>query len=252
MVASRIVVQLLINNGKLVKTRKFRDAKYVGDPLNAIKVFNEKGADELAITDMTATRNGINFDLIQRMATEAFMPVCYGGGIKSVADARTLFNLGVEKVCLTSAALTDITLINQLVQVFGSQSIVVNINFKRGFFAAQRIYDAAGRKTTRLDVPAFIKKILGADIGELILTDGDRDGELCGLNFDLLRYVEDASMPVILNGGMRDPGELINARHWGASAVMGGSCFVFSGPHRAVLISYPGGGGFQIMKDNQK
>ena len=252
MVASRIVVQLLINNGKLVKTRKFGDAKYVGDPLNAIKVFNEKGADELAITDMTASRNGINFDLIQRMATEAFMPVCYGGGIKSVADARTLFKLGVEKVCLTSAAMTDITLLNQLVHIFGSQSVVVNVNLKRGFFGAQRVYDSARRRTTRLDVPAFIKNVVDVNIGELILTDVDRDGELCGLNFDLLRYVEGVSIPVILNGGMRDPGELINACLWGGSAVMGGSCFVFSGPHRAVLISYPYGGGFQIMKDSHK
>jgi cyclase len=240
---------LLIKDGKLIKTRRFGKSKYVGDPINAIKIFNEKAVDELVITDMSATKNGIDYALVQKMATEAFIPICYSGGVKTEADAHELFKLGVEKVCLTSAAILNKPILNQLVEVYGSQSIVVNINVKKNFFGRLKIFDAERKKTTSLNLIEHINSVVDADIGELILTDVDNDGELCGLNLELLKYVENVSMPVVINGGMKSVNELIDANMRGASAVMAGSCFVFHGPHRAVLISYPFGGGYKIMKD---
>jgi len=249
MINSRVIVQLLIKDGKLIKTRRFGKSKYIGDPLNAIKVFNEKAVDELVITDMTATKNGIDFDLVQKMATEAFMPICYSGGITNEVDAHKLFKLGVEKVCLTSAAISNKLLLRQLVDTYGSQSIVVNINVKKNIFGTLKVYDAASKKNTSLNLKEHINSVVDIDIGELILTDVDKDGELCGLNLELLQYVENVSMPVVITGGMKSANELVGASMKGASAVMAGSCFVFHGPHRAVLISYPFGGGYKIMKD---
>jgi len=249
MINNRVIVQLLIKDGKLIKTRRFGKSKYIGDPLNAIKIFNEKAVDELVITDMSATKKGINFDLINKMVTEAFMPICYSGGIKSAIDAQKLFNLGVEKVCLTSAAISNKSLLRELVDTHGSQSIVVNINVKENIFGTFKIFDAERKKNISLSLKEHIKSVVDNDIGELILTDVNRDGELCGLNLELLLNVTNVTMPVVISGGMKSANELIDASMNGASAVMGGSCFVFSGPHRAVLISYPFGGGFKIMKD---
>ena len=143
---SRIIVQLLIENGKLVKTRKFRDKKYVGDQINAIKIFNEKAVDELVITDMSACKNGINFNLIKNMVTEAFIPVCYSGGIVNILDAKRLFKTGVEKICLTSSAINNLNFIKKLVEVFGSQSIVINVNVKKNIWGKTKIYDALKKK----------------------------------------------------------------------------------------------------------
>lgn len=250
MINSRVIVQLLIEDGKLIKTRRFGKSKYIGDPLNAIRIFNEKAVDELVITDMTATKKGINFDLVQKMATEAFMPICYSGGVKNHVDAQKLFRLGVEKICLTSAAISNQSLLRALVCTFGSQSIVANINVKKNIFGTLKIFDAEVRKNTPINLKEHINTLVDIDVGELILTDVDRDGELTGLNFDLLQHVENVPMPVVITGGMKNASELVGASLRGASAVMAGSCFVFSGPHRAVLISYPFGGGYKIMKDN--
>lgn len=249
MIINRVIVQLLIKDSKLIKTRRFGISKYIGDPLNAIKIFNEKAVDELVITDMSATKKGINFDLLSKMLTEAFIPICYSGGIKNEADAQKLFKLGVEKICLTSAAIYDLPFLRLLVDKYGSQSIVVNINVKKNIFGTLKIFDAERKKNISLSLKEHIKSVVDNDIGELILTDVDRDGELCGLNLELLLSAKDVKIPVVISGGMKSANELIDASMHGASAVMGGSCFVFSGPHRAVLISYPFGGGFKIMKD---
>ena len=249
MFRTRIIPTLLLLDEGLVKGKNFKNHKYVGDPINAVKIFNEKAVDELVITDMTATKKGINFDLVQKMATEAFIPVCYSGGITNEVDAQKLFKLGVEKVCLTSAAISNKLLLRQLVDTYGSQSIVVNINVKKNIFGTLKVFDAASKKNTSLNLKEHINSVVDINIGELILTDVDKDGELCGLNLELLRYTENVSMPVVITGGMKSANELVGASMKGASAVMAGSCFVFHGPHRAVLISYPFGGGYKIMKD---
>ena len=168
MITNRVIVQLLINNGKLIKTKRFGESKYIGDPLNAVKIFNEKGVDELVITDMTATNKGINFELITNMVTEAFMPVCYSGGIKGVADAKKLFKLGVEKICLTSAAITDKARLKTLVETYGSQSIVVNINIKKNIFGRLKIFDAERGKLMSLSL-SDPKSMSDLQVGELIL-----------------------------------------------------------------------------------
>ena len=248
MLMNRVIVQLLLKNRKLIKTRRFRKHVYVGDPLNAIKIFNEKAVDELVITDMSAESTGIDYDLIGNMATEAFMPVCYSGGIKDKADAHKLFSLGIEKICLTSAAIKDKDLLRELVEIFGSQSIVVNVNVSTNIFGTLKVFDAIKRKSTSLSPLEHINAVADLKIGELIITDVNRDGELCGLNLDLMKLAKNTDMPVVICGGMVTADELIQASQHGASAVMGGSCFVFNGPHRAVLISYPDGGGYNIMK----
>ena len=193
---------------------------------------------------MSATKKGINFDLITKMVTEAFMPICYSGGIKSEADAQKMFKLGVEKICLTSAAISNKLLLRQLIDSYGSQSIIVNINIKKNIFGRLKIFDAERKKNISLSLKQHINSVADSDIGELILTDVDRDGELCGLNLELLLNVAKVTMPVVISGGMKSADELIDASKNGASAVMAGACFVFSGPHRAVLISYPNGGGY--------
>ena len=249
MINNRVIVQLLINEGKLIKTRRFGKSQYIGDPLNAIKIFNEKAVDELVITDMSATKKGINFELINKMVSEAFMPICYSGGIVNEADAKKIFRLGVEKICLTSSAISNKSLISKLVNTFGSQSIVVNINIKKNIFGKLKIFDVERKRNIALSLKEHINYLVDSLVGELILTDVDRDGELCGLNLELLQNVANVRMPVVISGGMKSANELIDASRNGASAVMAGACFVFSGPHRAVLISYPDGGGFKIMKE---
>ena len=234
-----------------LKTRGFGKSKYVGDPVNAIKIFNEKAVDELVITDMSASVKGIDFNLIKRMASEAFIPICYSGGVKNQSDAHMLFKLGVEKICLTSAAISDKSLIQELVETFGSQSIVVNINVRKNLFGKLKVFDAIRKKNTSLSFVEHISAVMSLNIGELILTDVAKDGELCGLNTGLLQYVTEAPMPVVLSGGMKCSSELVEASDKGASAVMGGSCFIFQGPHRAVLISYPFGGGYKLIKDTE-
>lgn len=239
----RVIPQLLINNKKLVKTRDFKSYKYIGDPINAIKIFNEKEVDELFITDITPglQSNNIDFDFIQSLAEEAFMPISYGGGINSLEDVSTLINLGVEKICLHNEIFDNHRLISLISSKFGNQSIVANINFRLNKDNEISIYNAT-QKTfySKLSLNNFIASIVTAGVGEIFLNDTNRDGSLVGLNHNILKEVADiCNLPIIISGGCSGLEDIKKAFKNKASAVAVGAYFVFYGPHDAVLISYP-------------
>lgn len=234
---------LLVENGRLVKTSRFRDPRYVGDPINAVKIFNEKEVDELVILDIDASRKGAppNFDLVSAIADECFMPVAYGGGIASVDHARRLFSLGIEKVVLNSAIASDPRLITRLAESFGSQSIVVSIDVKKGLLGGYTAYTLSGSKalnTAPVELAAQMET-LGA--GELLINSIAREGSWQGLDIALLRGITDrVNIPVIASGGAGSVSHIREAIYdGGASAVALGSMAVFQGKGLGVLINFP-------------
>ncbi len=242
MLRPRIIPVLLLRRGGLVKTRRFRDSTYVGDPRNAVRIFNEKEVDELAVLDIDATNDGRepDYDLLREIVSEAFMPVAYGGGINCVAHAQRLMAVGVEKVILNTAAVEQPNVVTEIAQVAGSQSVTVCIDVKRKLFGGSELCTRNGRKRNGCDPVEFATRMESAGAGELILQSVDRDGELCGYDLDLLRHVAfNVRVPIIMLGGASGLDDLRRAIAEGASGAAAGSLFVFHGRHRAVLISYP-------------
>lgn len=204
MLRTRVIPCLLLKNKGLVKTAKFRQPKYVGDPINAIKIFNEKEVDELIFLDTTATIENRRppIKLISQIATECFMPFCYGGGIRSVEDIAELFTLGVEKVAINSQAVENPALIKQAAELFGSQSIVVSIDVKKNWFGKYRVWTHGGSKASKLDPVDFAVQMQDMGAGELFLNSIDRDGTMAGYDIDLIKQVSEAvRIPVIACGG---------------------------------------------------
>ncbi len=232
---------LLTRGGGLVKTRQFRDAKYVGDPNNAIRIFNEKGADELIVLDIEASRQdrSPNFDMISEFAGECYMPVCYGGGVRSVEDAARIFALGVEKVSIQTSALSDYSVISSIASRFGSQSVVVSVDVKRARLGGDRLYASSEGKGLRRSWLDWMTGAVQAGAGEVLLTCVDKEGTLEGLDLDLISQAAEAvPVPLIANGGVGSLSDISAGLAAGASAVTAGAYFVFHGPHRAVLITY--------------
>ncbi|RDB42164.1 imidazole glycerol phosphate synthase cyclase subunit [Halomonas sp. DQ26W] len=242
MLSHRVIPTLLLSKGGLVKTTKFKQPKYVGDPVNAIRIFNEKEVDELVVLDIDASREGRepDYDAIAEFASECFMPLAYGGGIRTVKQARTLFSLGLEKVVLQTAILDNTELISDIAQRFGSQSVIASVDIKRDWRGRAKIWSAAKRK--KLDPPWLdkLQEFVDAGAGEILLNSVDRDGTQQGYDNELIATAAKAlSVPVIALGGAGKLEHLASVVESGASAVAAGSLFVFQGPHRAVLISYP-------------
>jgi cyclase len=243
MVPIRVIPCLLLRNAGMVKTVRFDDAKYLGDPINVVKLFNDKEADELVLLDIAATPEGRGpaFARIEQLASECFMPVCYGGGVRSVDDMRTLFGLGVEKVAVNTRAVEDPRLIREAAGQFGSQSVIASIDVRRGLLGRYEVVTRGGRKRTGLDPVAFAQEMERQGAGEILLNSVDRDGTMGGYDLELTRRVTRAvEVPVVACGGagsLADMGRVV--REAGASAAAAGSLFVFHGRHRAVLISYP-------------
>jgi cyclase len=238
----RVIPCLLLRHGGLVKTLKFRRPKYVGDPINAIRIFNDKEVDELMVLDITASkeRREPDFALIEQFAGECFMPLCYGGGIRSVEVVRRLFALGVEKVCLQTAVLDDPAIISRIADRFGSQSVVVSVDVKVDWLGRRRLYAAVSGRTLARPWKDFLMEVVEAGAGEVVLNAVDRDGTMRGMDLDLIRGASSAlSVPVIAVGGVGSLADIKAAVDAGASAVSAGAFFVFQGPHRAVLITYP-------------
>jgi len=231
-----------LRRGGLVKTRRFKDAKYVGDPVNAIRIFNEKEVDELMVLDIVASKEGMEPDyrMIGQFAGECFMPLCYGGGIRTLDHAQRIFALGVEKVCLQSAALDRPAIVTEIAGQFGNQSVVVSVDVKRDWLGRPKLYQSRSGKTLGRDWLSFLRSAVDAGAGEVVLNAVDRDGEMGGYDIELIRQAAEAvSVPLIALGGAGTPDHLREAVTAGASAVAAGAMFVFYGPHRAVLISYP-------------
>jgi cyclase len=239
----RIIPCLLIHQGGLYKTVRFRQPTYVGDPINAVKIFCEKEADELMLVDIDATVDNRppDFDFVEDIASQAFMPTGYGGGVKSVADMEKLFSKGVEKVSISAAALAQPSLITECARAFGSQSVVVTIDVKKSLFGRTQIVSHNGRKVWKPELLAWVREVADRGAGEIVLNDVDRDGTQQGYDHDLIRRVVQAvDVPVIALGGARDVTDLKKViESTGASAAAAGSLFVFCGPRRAVLINYP-------------
>jgi len=242
MLKNRIIPCLLIENNKLVKTEKFKNTKYVGDYLNAIKIFNEKEVDELIVLDISATRNkqGPNLKIIEKFSSECFMPVAYGGGISSLEHAKKIFKLGIEKICIQSAALDNPNLVKDLSNYFGAQSIILSLDIKKNIFGKYKIFRSDKKKLLRDDWKEMLKKFVNIGVGEILLNSVDNDGIMKGMD---LKLINEASkildIPLISMGGVGKIEDIKKAIDVGTDAVAAGSYFVFYGSHKAVLISYP-------------
>lgn len=239
----RVIPVLLIKNGGLVKSVRFKDHKYVGDPINAVRIFNEKEVDEIVVLDISATSNNIepNLQKISEIAGEAFMPMAYGGGIKTLDQIKKIFYQGIEKVVLNKSALENTALLTSAAKQFGSQSIVASVDVKKDIWGRYRVYCDCGTKNTGLSVTEFVKKLEQAGAGEIFLNSIDQDGTFRGYDQALVKMVSEIiSIPVVACGGASSLEDFRSAvANCSASAVAAGSMFVFQGPHRAVLISYP-------------
>lgn len=243
MLRSRITPCLLVHKKGLVKTVGFKDPKYVGDPINAVKIFNEKEVDELIVLDIDATveRRGPDFELIKNLAAECRMPFCYGGGVTTVEQAKKIINLGAEKVAVSSAAIENFDILYQIGKAVGTQSLVVVLDVKKSFLGAYEIYIHNGKKATGKKVKEFVQLLQNIGVGEIVINAIDRDGKMEGYDFaliDLVRELTDVPLTVLGGAGSLNDIKEVIARYKiiGAAA---GSLFVFKGKYRAVLISYP-------------
>lgn len=245
MLRSRITPCLLVHKKGLVKTVGFKDPKYVGDPINAVKIFNEKEVDELIVLDIDASveGRGPDFNLIKNLAVECRMPFCYGGGVSSVEEAKKIISLGAEKVALSSAVFEDFDLVKRIGEAVGIQSVVVVLDVKKKpLFGGYEIYIHNGRKSTGLKVKDFVEKLDKIGVGEIVINSIDRDGKMEGYDFTLIDIVRSATeVPMTILGGagnLEDIRKVISK--YKIIGVAAGSLFVFKGKYRAVLISYPG------------
>ncbi|GIQ58593.1 AglZ/HisF2 family acetamidino modification protein [Flavobacterium collinsii] len=239
----RVIPVLLIKDGGLVKSIKFKNHKYVGDPINAVKIFNEKEVDEIVILDISASKEkkAPNIKMITEIAGEAFMPLSYGGGISSIEEVKNILYQGVEKVIFNSSAINKPNLITETATRFGSSSTVVSIDVKKNIWGQYKVFGLNGQKNTGIDVVEFAKNMENMGAGEIFLNSIDRDGTFSGYDIPLIKTISDkVTIPVIACGGAKSEVDLAQAINEGnASGVAAGSMFVFQGIHRAVLISYP-------------
>jgi len=238
----RVIPTLLLKNKGVVKTQQFKNPVYIGDPINAVRIFNEKEVDELVLLDITATTENKEprYDWIKDIVSESFMPIGYGGGIKNIEQAKRLFDTGIEKLIINSQAL-DTQLIANLANIYGNQSIVVCIDARKNFLGGYSTYTLAGTKKSKLSPDKLAQMVVEAGAGEIIIQSIDREGTMKGFDIELTRLVSQAvNVPIVASGGAGTLHDLKEAIHLGeASAVSAGSMFVFKGKHRGVLINYP-------------
>ena len=240
---TRVIPVLLLRGEGLVKTIKFKDPKYIGDPINSVRIFNEKEVDELVFLDITATceARGPNFDVLRDIASEAFMPMAYGGGITSLDHVKHIFALGFEKVIINTAAYSDPGLIKESVSIYGSQSIVACVDVRRSLLGRYDLVSHSGNIKQSTGVLEHVKFLEDIGVGEIIVNSVDREGTYAGYDIKLLKSVSSTvNVPVVASGGASGVGDFVEAiDRGGASAVAAGSLFVFVGTHKAVLINYP-------------
>lgn len=240
---TRVIPVLLLRGKGLVKTVKFANPKYVGDPINSVRIFNEKEVDELVFLDISATpqRRGPDFDVLADIAGEAFMPMAYGGGISSMDDVQKVFSLGFEKVVLNTATYDQPELVREAISVYGAQSIVACVDVRRTLLGSYALVSESGARKRKVSLQDHLAALTDMGVGEIMVNNVDRDGTQAGYDIALIRAVTSAvPVPVIACGGASGVGDFVRAvKEGGASAVAAGSLFVFMGPHRAVLINYP-------------
>lgn len=242
MLRVRVIPTLLLRNGGLVKGKNFLNHRYVGDPINAVKIFNEKEVDELVFLDISATARGmVDYSLINDISSEAFMPFAYGGGITELSQIEKLFNLGVEKVILNTSAFRNPQLVKDASRIAGSQSIVVSIDVKKSLLGGYEVYVANGTKSTKINPVDYAKKAEDLGAGELVICSIDREGTGKGYDLKLLESVANSvNIPVVGLGGAGKLEHFKEAVEIGqVSAVAAGDFFIFHGKLKAVLITYP-------------
>jgi cyclase len=233
----------LVHKKGLVKTVQFKDAKYVGDPINAVKIFNEKEVDELIVLDIDATveERGPDFDLIKNLAIECRMPFCYGGGVTTVEEAKKIIKLGAEKVAISSAAVNDFDILEKIGKAVGIQSVVVVLDIRKKLLGGYEIFINNGKKATGIKVKDFIQKLNQVGVGEIVINSIEHDGKMNGYDIqliDLARQATDIPLTVLGGAGSYEDIKSIISRYK-PIGVSAGSLFVFKGKYKAVLISYP-------------
>ena len=243
MLRTRIIPTLLLSNESLVKTVRFGKFTYVGDPCNTARIFNELEVDELAFLDITATREGRkpNLKVLADIANECFMPLSYGGGVRTLDQAKAIYEIGFEKIVVNSAAITNPKLITQIAQVYGSQAVIASIDVKNTIWGQQRVRGESGRRRTNLEPVEWAKEVESRGAGEILLTSMDREGTWAGFDLELVKRVSDSvSIPVIAHGGaglVDDFRKAVEIGH--ASAVAVGSMVVFQKKGMGVLVNFP-------------
>jgi len=243
MYRARIIPVLLLRDKGLIKTVKFKEAKYIGDPINAVRIFNDLHADELVFLDIDASKQNRNIDIefVQQVSKEANMPFSIGGGIKDIETIRKYINAGSEKVIINSEAFFNPKLITEAVKEFGSSTIVVSMDVNKTFFGKQKVFVRSGKYNTKIDPVSYAQQIDNLGVGEIIVNSIYNDGMLNGYDFNLIKEIsQKVSVPVVALGGARDLYDFSKAiNNSYASAVAAGSMFVFHGARKAVLINYP-------------
>ncbi|MFC1703606.1 AglZ/HisF2 family acetamidino modification protein [Candidatus Omnitrophota bacterium] len=243
MLIPRVIPVLLLKKEGLVKGTNFKNHTYVGDPINAVKIFNEKEVDELFFVDIAATNENKRplLELIQKIADECFMPFGVGGGIKTIDDIRMVLSAGAEKICINSAAVENPQFVKEAAGIFGSQSIVVSIDVKRQQGNEYEVYTHSGTKRVNVDLVELAKQVESLGAGEILLTSIDKDGTMQGYDFECTKRVAmSVKIPIVACGGAGRKEDLADVVNEGcASAAAAGSFFVFHGRRRAVLINFP-------------
>jgi len=243
MLRPRIIPSLLLHDKGLVKTMNFKSPKYVGDPINAVRIFNEKEVDELVFFDIDATvfNKEPDYVLIEKLANQSRMPLCYGGGVKTVQQAQKIFSLGIEKIALSSAVIRNPQLVTQLADRVGSQSVIIVLDIKKKLMGGYEIYTHNGNKSTGINPIKFAKELESFGAGEIIINSIDQDGKMNGYDLNLIgKIAETISIPLTVLGGAGSLADIekVIEKH-GVIGVASGSLFVFKGPYKAVLINYP-------------
>jgi cyclase len=238
----RIIPVLLLRKGGLYKTKQFKKPCYVGDPINTVRIFNEKLVDELMILDIdcSVTNTEPNYELIEEIASEAFMPLAYGGGVNSLVIATKLFQLGIEKVVLNTVLQHNTRIIKEIGDIYGAQAVVACIDFKKNLFGKTNAYFKTGSIKAEKTIAQLAKLYEEAGVGELLLNDIDKEGTYTGYNQSILKeIVATVQIPVVISGGASQVVDFTEAAQNGASGMAAGSMFIYQRPHNAVLISYP-------------
>jgi len=238
----RVIPVLLLQNGGLVKTIRFKKPNYIGDPINAVRIFNDKEVDELVILDISVTQNKRepNFEHLEEIVSEAFMPLGYGGGVKTLDHIKKAFNCGIEKVIINTSASENQKLLSEAASIYGSQSIVASVDVGVDWLGKKGIYTKNGKKKVANSVTAYCKMLQEAGAGEIILTSIHREGTFRGYDTELINEVcHQVHIPVVANGGARHTKDFKAAIDAGASAVAAGSRFVYTGRENGILINYP-------------
>ena len=239
----RVIPVLTIMGEDLVKTTQFKNPRYLGDPINAVKIFNEKMVDELCILDIGASNNNtsINFDILETIASQAFMPLSYGGGIKTLEDVKKILKMGYEKVIINSAFSYNPYLIKEASDFAGSSSVVLGVDIKPNRLNKYLVYTESGSKKLSIDIESYIQEGIKFGCGEVLLNSIDRDGMMTGYPLEMLgKLVKSIEVPMIVCGGagsIQDLSLAVNKAK--VSAVAAGSLFVYYGKQKAVLINFP-------------